>query len=222
MGPEAGCWFYRKVIRSTPARCDQEHFRVILYSQPKIPDRTAFLQGRGESPIPHLNQAARDLEKWGADLIAIPCNTAHHFWEEIQAEVAVPVLHIVRETADMVARSHPQGSPCVGVLATHGTISGRLYQKTLQAKGIRSVVPKASPQEQVQESIEAIKGGGDLNKAASVIQAATEWLAEQGAQAVIFGCTELNVLDSLLRPPVPIYDSSEILAQATVRFALGR
>ncbi len=220
MGPEAGNLFYQRVIELTPAERDQDHFEVILYSLGSIPDRTAFLLGQGESPEPELVAAARRLEKWGAELIAIPCNTAHAFWESIQAAVSIPVLHIVEETAAVAATSSSDsGSREVGVLATSGTIDSRLYQDSLRRLGMVPLVPKESEQARVDQLIRRIKAGEDVEALAETASVLVGILCRQGARVVILGCTELGLLAEKLSPSCLLLDSLELLAAAAVRMA---
>lgn len=102
MGPEATARFYQLLVEKTPAACDQEHIPTIIFSEPRIPDRTEYLVRGHESPLGLLVQTAQRIESAGAELIAIPCNTAHFFWKEMQEAVSVPVLHIVRETVGAI------------------------------------------------------------------------------------------------------------------------
>ncbi len=90
MGPAATLALYERIIALTPAQCDQDHLRVIIDSNPKIPDRTAAILGNGESPLPAMAESAKTLERAGADFIVIPCNTAHYWLDELQKEVAIP------------------------------------------------------------------------------------------------------------------------------------
>ncbi|GAH53208.1 unnamed protein product, partial [marine sediment metagenome] len=99
MGPEATVDLFHKIIKFTPAKKDQDHFRIIIDNNPKIPDRTAAILGKGEDPLPALQETARNLEKAGVDFIIIPCNTAHYFLPQIQKSVNIPVLNMIEETA---------------------------------------------------------------------------------------------------------------------------
>ena len=85
MGHLATVDFYAKLVRLTPAHADRDHLRVIIDSNPKIPDRTAGLTGEGPDPTPALVATARGLERAGADLIAIPCNSAHAYLPAIRS-----------------------------------------------------------------------------------------------------------------------------------------
>ena len=143
MGPLATADFYTKLVRLTPARADQDHLRVIIDSNPKIPDRTAALRGEGPDPTEALVATARGLERAGADLIAIPCNSAHAYLQAIRGSVGIPVLDIMEEVAAAAAALVPRPR-AAGLLATSGTMQARLYHRALASRGIDVVEPAAA------------------------------------------------------------------------------
>ncbi|MDR2686446.1 MAG: amino acid racemase, partial [Oscillospiraceae bacterium] len=104
LGPAASRYFYDMLIRLCPARRDQDHPDLLLYSKASIPDRSAHLLGKGESPLPALQAGIRLLERAGAGAIAVPCATAHHFHREMQAAAGVPVLNMLELTAKALRR----------------------------------------------------------------------------------------------------------------------
>lgn len=224
MGPEATAIFYLRLVQATPARSDQEHLRVLILSNPKIPDRSRFLFDSGPSPVPELIRSARELEKFGADFIAIPCNTVHYFYREIQQSVNVPVLNIIEETAEAIRRwfstgERPGGGERVGILATEGSIRTELFQRALCARGLSFLLPEEAVQKSLQQCIYWIKGGENRGPAREGIQEAIGHLEERGATALIYGCTELSVLETELSTQVPVFDTTRVLAEASVRFA---
>jgi len=156
MGPAATALFYQHLIRLTPARRDQDHLPVIIFSRPQIPDRTRHLLEGGDSPLPLLIDTARRLESAGAELISIPCNTAHVFWKEIQACVRIPVLNIICETAKEIRRSLDLGSR-VAIFSTAGTLRTGLYQSALSEVGLEPMEPDTKTQEEIRELIRRIK-----------------------------------------------------------------
>jgi len=107
MGPEATVALYKRILDRTPAKRDQDHLRVIIDSNPKIPDRTAAIVGKGESPLPMMTEGVRNLERVGADFLIIPCNTAHHWLSELRKAVSIPIIDMVGETAAAVAAHTP-------------------------------------------------------------------------------------------------------------------
>lgn len=222
MGPQATADFFRQLIHFTPARRDQDHLRIVVNNDPKIPDRTDFLMGRGESPLPRLLARTRDLVSIGADLIAIPCNTAHCFWKEINDSVRVPVLNIVEETVARI-RISQRGGPNfdkVGILATRATVQINLYQTALDASGLTPVLPEPEVQDQITQTIAWIKGRRRQEECRSHLMTACDHLREKGASALILGCTELGLVP--IRNGIPSFDSLKILAESAVRRALAK
>ncbi len=137
MGPLAGAVFAQYLVELAPAATDQEHIPVVLINDPNIPDRTAYILGAStRSPLPHLIDHARKLEQLGAELIAIPCNTAHVFWSEVARSVSIPVLNIIDETARRIESE--EGSRRIGLLATKGTVKAGLYQKWSGGRRVRT------------------------------------------------------------------------------------
>jgi aspartate racemase len=221
MGPLATADFYTKLVRLTPARTDQDHLHVIIDSNPKIPDRTAGLQGRGPDPTPHLVATARALQRAGAEVIAIPCNSAHVYLARVRRSVRIPVLDIMEEVASAAAALTPRPR-AVGLLATPGTIRARLYHRALASRGIDVVDPTALEEGGLHLAIKAVKAG-DLGPAVRkrVRDAATA-LLRRGAKAIVLGCTELPLVMGRRDVPVPVLDGTELLAAAAVREALPK
>lgn len=221
MGPEAGCSFYQRLIELTPASIDQDHLKVILYSPCQIPDRSNYLAGTGPSPIPDLVKAVSDLSRWGAQVIAIPCNTAHYFFDDMQRALppGVQLLHIVEETAQGILQEMGKGVR-VGLLGTRSTIRHGLYQEPLKRRGLELILPDAHMQEDVQKSIDLLKAGhAHFAKATRLLQEALANLASHGAQAAVFGCTELGLVEEDLSTRLKLFDSVDLLARATLRAA---
>lgn len=225
MGPEATVDLFGKIVRATPARVDQDHVRVVIDSNPKIPDRTAFLRGCGPDPVPAMQASIEGLVRMGADLILIPCNTAHVYYDRLQASTPVPILHIMREVAQALtaAESDRPRVRVAGLLATELTVESRLYHEALAAVGVEVLVPPPEVQAWVTEAIfgaEGIKAGVYAPARGRLLRAG-RYLVEQGAEVLIAGCTELPLV---LRPhdfAVPWIDPAEILARAALRRVLG-
>lgn len=217
MGPLATADLFLKIIRNTPARCDQEHLRIVIDNNPGIPDRTAYVVGKGADPRGLLVETARNVESMGASFLAIPCNTAHFFHADIQAAVKVPVLHIMKEVACYL---HGKVKTA-GILASTGTLKTRLYEDGLAAMGMTAVVPSGHDQEEVMDCIYGVKAG-DLVKSRELALRSGEKLVSMGAQAVIAGCTEIPLVLHEGDLKVPVIDATQILAEACVREALGR
>lgn len=216
MGPEATCDLFLKIIKSTPARKDQDHIRVIIDSNPEIPDRTAYILGKGTDPRPYLIATAKNVEKAGASFIAIPCNTAHYFYDDIRSAVSIPVLHIMEE----VARSVKGKVKKAGLLASTGTVKTGLYERALNEVGIEMTVPDGRDQDKVMEAIYLVKAG-KLEEAKAIALEQGKLLVSQGVEVVIAGCTEIPLILRDGDLPVTVIDATKILAEACVREALA-
>lgn len=218
MGPEATIDFFARVVALTPARTDQDHLRIIIDNNPKIPDRTEAILTKDKSLFPILAKTARNLERAGVDFIVIPCNTVHYFYEDLRREISIPILHMIREVAYAVRASLP-GCKRLGLLATTGTVVSNLYQEEFRTTGSEVIVPDPQHQAEVMNAILNIKGGYSKNKASKKLIETANILIERGAGALILGCTEVSLVIKARDFTIPVFDSTEILAEATVKFA---
>jgi aspartate racemase len=221
MGPEATLDCYSKIISNTPAKTDQEHLRVVIDANPKVPDRTAAIIEGGESPAPILVAGCRNLQQAGADFIIIPCVSAHFFLDEIQQQVALPVLSVFDVVAEAINSDHPQ-IKTVGLMATTGTINGGLFQKRLAVEGIKTIVADKTRQSKVMQAIYDIKNSQPARSQAQIVSdlaAAADDLISKGAQGIIAGCTEIPLALKQEHLSVPYFDALTILARAAIRKA---
>jgi aspartate racemase len=218
MGPLATSDFYRKVIDLTPAQDDPDHIAVVMVANPRIPLRIAAWEGHGPSPVPALTVVARQLVAMGAGVIAMPCNTAHYWYAQLQAAVPhAQFLHIADEAMRAVAARHPQARH-IGLLATHATVKMGLYQAstaTFCPTGASILRLDDEAQNQCSASITAIKAG-NLAQGAQALQPAVKALIAQGAEVIVLGCTELPLVMQSLSKAVPLIDATETLAQAAI------
>jgi aspartate racemase len=221
MGPAATADFYQKIIQATPAKSDQDHLRVLIYSNPQIPDRTAAIRGDGPDPVPALVESAEVLIRGGADFLTIPCVTAHHFYEALQRAVRIPILHLIGETVTAVLHEYP-GLRRLGLLATSGTLQGRLFESYFEPRGFTILTPEPAVQTAaVMEAIYGVKQGKPLNQSRRLIREAAEHLCARGAEAVLTGCTEVPLILQDGDLSVPVIDPTRFLAQAAVCRALA-
>ena len=222
MGPLATADFMVKVIAGTPATCDQEHVPMIVQSVPQIPDRSAAILTRSDSPLPHLVEGLARLEAAGAGVIAVPCNTAHHWYAALESEARVPILHIADAACDALeARGFMPGAT-VALLATAGTIASGFYQARLEARGYLLANGGSDEHERlVQRGIAQTKAG-DLAAAAASFEAVLSKLRSAGANAVILACTEIPVALDRANSPSKSFtiDSTRALAQRCVEWWL--
>jgi aspartate racemase len=221
MGPEATVDLMQRVIQATPAHDDQDHLRMLVDNNPKVPSRIkALIDGSGEDPAPVLVQMARDLERWGADFLAIPCNTAHHFHPAVQAAVGVPVLNMIELTAGRIRQETPDVRK-VGVLASTAVIRTDLYGESFARRGVEVVHPGDKSQDQVLAAIRAIKAQTFSSASLDALNRAVDDLIAREAEVILIACTELSVIAKKLQLSVATCDSAQVLAEAIVAEAMS-
>lgn len=213
MGPEATVELYRSIVSTTPAKQDQDHFRILIDNNPKIPDRTAAILGKGSDPFPALLESARILEQAGAGFLIIPCNTAHHWLSELRRSLSIPVLDMIAETAVEVARHRPTLRK-IGLLATRGTIQAGLYQQALKAKALNFLTPEPDEQDVIMEVIYRVKAG-DYTAKGRLLRVAQHF-TQRGAEGLIIGCTELSLIMKQEDADCPVFDPLSVLTHRAV------
>ncbi len=215
MGPAATADFLDKLAALTPASRDQDHIPTIVYSDPRTPDRSDSIVGQGTDPLPAMVRGIEFLTAAGVEAIAIPCNSAHYWYDQLQAATDVPILHIVHAVDDQITALAPHAD-VVGLLATDGSVRSGIYHRALADKG-RTVVQLDEPDSPTMAGIRAVKAG-DMGLARKLLIGAIHELADRGAQAVIYGCTDVSAALELNPPGVgtATIDSAQALAQACI------
>jgi len=219
MGPEATVEFYARLTARTPATCDQEHLHIIIDSQACTPDRTAAMQSGSADVREAMLASAHRLAGAGAELLAMPCNSAHHWYSEVAAGIELPFLNMITE---VFAGIRHRGISRVGLLATSGTASSGVYERW--SEEIELLLPDAEGQKTVHEAIYAVKGeaGTRPGQARQSVLGVVEDLRRRGAAGIILGCTEIPlVIGAADIPDVPVFDSTDILVEAVLREARG-
>jgi|GEM_PF-38409 len=220
MGPLATADLYQKIIEITPAASDQEHIPVVIYADPRIPDRTEALLRDGEDPTPWLVHGARVLSSMGADFIVMPCNTAHAFLDGVQPAVDKPIVSMIDAAADEIRDNYPDART-VGLLATSGTIASEIYQRALQSRGIDVIVPDDDLQRRcVMAAIKEVKAGRAGKPATMLLAEAGQHLAERGADVLLAACTEIPVVLQQRHTETPLLDATGALARIAVATAI--
>ena len=210
LGPAASALFYGMITDKTKASSDGEHIDVVLTSFASTPDRPAYLLGRsGESPLDKMIEARDILVSAGAEVIAVPCNTATVFFRELQKGTTVPILNIIDET---VAAAKRAGAQKVGIMATEGTIGSGAYQDALKAAGLSYAVPD---EDGIKTLMKLIYGDIKSGKPADMdaFYSVAESLREKGCDMMVLGCTELSLLPF---PKEGFTDSTTALAESSI------
>lgn len=213
MGPMSTADLMRKVTEKTPVEHERDHLRMLIDSRPQIPDRPAGLLGTGPSPVPMLQESAQMLEAWGAELIAIPCNTAHGFLADVQAAVRIEVLDMIGIVGRELGKSFPEGTP-IGLFSTTAAQQLRIFHDRLPQFDL------VAPREDVQEELVAgailqVKLEDMVEEPRRKILEAFETL-DPVPEAIIAGCTEVELAFHGANGPVPIFRPMDLLAEEIV------
>ena len=219
MGPLASAQFMARLTLLTPAARDQDHVPAVLWSDPRVPDRTRGRMSGGDDPLPWLLRGIRGLEQAGCGAIVIPCNTAHGWYDEICSATALPILHIVDAAAVELQRLGVHGGK-IGLMGTAATLAMRLYQERLDGLGYDCLTPDAAQKiDQVSPAIAQVKAN-QVAKAYAPLAAVAHSLMARGATCVVLGCTEIPLgLQAGPALPFPVADTIDGLARAAISWA---
>ncbi len=214
MGPAATFDFCARLTAAMPAARDQDHPRILVDCDPSIPDRNAAMRGDGLSPAPRLAAIAAALTGQGAQVLAMPCNTAHAFRAAVDDAAPGALVCMITATTQETVQT---GATRIGLLAADGCLASGLYQTALTQHALTPVLLPPDDQRRFMDLIYRIKSGDTGEDARTGMRAAAQRLAEDGAEAVIAGCTEAPLV---LRPgdaPAPVISSTDALVRATIR-----
>ncbi|WP_447751167.1 aspartate/glutamate racemase family protein [Sphingopyxis fribergensis] len=217
MGPAAAIAFQHMLLEATPARDDADHLHVITDNDPSVPSRIrALVDGDGESPEPAMRRMARRLERAGAEVLVMPCNTAHHYRSRVAEAVGIPFLDMIGVATGFFGE-HPERPQRIGLLASPAVELTRLYEEPLAKHGMKAAYPDGEQSAALLAIIRGVKAGG-ASETLSRDYAALASAFAPHCDALLVACTELSILT---RPDVapPLADALSLLAKATVLFA---
>jgi aspartate racemase len=217
MGPAATVDFLDKLVRATPATRDQDHVPVVVWADPRVPDRTDALLNGGSDPTPALVAGTRALLAMGAEQLVVLCNTAHVFLPRVAAETGASFLDMIDATASELDRRLSADSP-VGLLAGTAAVTSGLYARPLALRGRPLVVPTPDHQADVMAVIRSVKAGDITDATVARLRRVVQRLKRAGAVTVIAGCTEIPlVLARDPSPALPAVDPTDVLARLAAR-----
>ncbi|PIN90272.1 aspartate racemase [Candidatus Pacearchaeota archaeon CG10_big_fil_rev_8_21_14_0_10_32_14] len=220
VGPEASNKFCEFLIKNKRAGSDQDHLLFLHYCNPKIPDRTEFILGKGEDPRPEIIRTCKILQEAGSSFLVIPCNTAHAFLKDIQESVDIPIVDMTKVLVKKVLEEFPPISK-VGILATTGSIKAGIYQAYFENVGVKTLLPSKKDQEElVMKAVYGINGIKAGNKTApkKLLIKAAQKLIDQGAEALVLGCTEIPLILKKKDLGVKLFDPMELVAQEVIEY----
>lgn len=218
MGPEVTAYFYEQIVKQTKAETDQEHIKVFIYSNPKIPPRTDAILGKGPSPTPLLVEGFQRLRDAGADFMVMPCVTAHYFYPEVKDQVGIPFVSLLDEAVRWAKDEVPELKKA-GLVASTGTLESKLFHDVFGKSGIEIIHPEEDEQNQVMEAIfsqKGIKAGFTSGFPKETLVNIAKVLVARGADAIIAGCTEVPLVLKELDIPVHLIEPLRIAARACI------
>ena len=215
MGPDATILFLSMVVELTDAATDQDHVDLDCLMHASIPDRTAFILGRSSAnPVPLIQADLELLAGRGVTAVAIPCNTAHYFIDELQAACPVPILNMLTLAAAAVRQAYPAATR-VAVLGTRGTVETGVYRAACEAVGL-SLVPIGEEVQRLADTVifDRVKAGIPVEE--RLYLDLLEGGLRAGADVLLLACTELSVPERRIAHSLPTVDAMVALAEATV------
>lgn len=217
MGPMATSYLFELIIKMTDAKKDQDNIDLIIMNRASIPDRTAFLKGESsESPLPHIINEIKKLEKCDVDAFAIACNTSHYFAKEIVKSTNLKFINMIEET---VKKASSRKVKKIGLMVTTGTLQTKLYQNMLESYDIDYEVPSNEYQDIIMKIIyDDVKANKPVEW--DLFFEVEKMFINKGCDSFILGCTELSTLKQTGSLNDLMYiDSSEALAESIINYA---
>lgn len=222
MGPDATASFFKKLLEQTPVTKDQDHYRIIIDNNPKIPDRTRAILHGGPSPLSEMVKTGQNLTQAGASVLVMPCITAHYFYTDINKEMTLPFYHVLKGLNEFLSETYPAVKK-IGVLSTTATKKTRLFQEWVTNKEV--LFPGDNTQEsKVMTAIfgeNGIKRGNTGHYPKQLLKEAANELIEAGCELIVGGCTEVELA---LKPEdidVPFIDPMLVAAQKLTKSPLS-
>lgn len=216
MGPKATAVFYDRLIDMTEAQKDQDHMDIVISNHATLPDRTAtILAGEGERFLQAIRSDFALMEFAGVANIAIPCNTSHYFYDDLQAMTSIPIINMVEETIRTVHTALGEGAR-IGLLATNGTVQSGVYATYAKRYGLQLYIPDAVLQQKVMHMIyQYVKGAGTVD-GTELETLVMKLVHDHACDGVIIGCTELSILPLHQDIARHCYDAMDILVQQAI------
>lgn len=221
MGPLPTIKLFQMIVEMTEAKQDQDHVHIIIDNNTKVPDRTSFLLDNSkEDPLPALKESAKRLEEAGADLIIMPCNTAHYYYKELKTSVDIEFLNMIEETAKWIKEKLPHVKN-IGLLATDGTIKARIYDDIFPEYGIGIIKPSVENQQHIYDLIYNMKESKEQKSLDEVYMTMKE-MEKDGAEVFIAGCTEISVAIDNFGIEGDFIDPMKVVAERAIEFVGGK
>ncbi|MCD6502786.1 MAG: aspartate/glutamate racemase family protein [Euryarchaeota archaeon] len=215
MGPLATVELERRIVLyNKRAKRDQDHVPMIVVNDPRVPDRTSYIKGTGPDPRPKIIEGLKKLETAGAEIVFIPCNTAHAFYEDLVKNTRLPVYHMPYRALEEAIKIGKR----IGLLATLGTYMADVYRKISKkiSENLEVVYPDRDTMNSVMEVIyKGVKGAKGVHN--DDIKKIVKRL--NNVDVIILGCTELSLLKDMFRLYTEVVDPLDVAAHDAIRFS---
>ncbi len=221
MGPESTAIFYHALIQQCQkqygAQYDSDYPEIFIYNLP-IPDVVEGLT-KPEETLDALIGGAKKINSIGVDFMVMPCNTAHYFYPGMAKAISIPFICIFLATAKKIkSRDYTK----VGFLSTETTVKYKSYDKDFEKNGIELVLPEGDDKESLTKIIMNILAGRKLETDKEMLKQIIERLKTRGAKAIVLACTDLPILLKQENVDIEVFDTVEILAEATIQYSIGK
>lgn len=217
MGPEATVLLMQRILAATPAQDDADHIPLLVDQNPRVPSRIRHLiDGTGADPGPVLAAMARRLQVAGAEALAMPCNTAHHYAGAIRAAVTIPMIDMVTLSVARAAALAGRGGT-VGILASPAVRRIGLFDRSFAGEGIAPVY--AEDEDAMLTTIRRIKAQGAGPEARVALTTASSALLARGARVQMIACTEFSLIADAVDGQATSFDTLDELVGGIIAFA---
>ena len=214
MGSSATAELFTRIIGRTAYKCDQDHMKICVLNNSIIPDRSNSIVGNGESPLPYINECIRDLVSLNVGAFIIPCNTAHYFASKFNTE-GIKFISMIEETLTVINEKYSGKKVCI--LATHGTISSKVYHSHECASNINFVYANEEEQDTVMKVIRNTKADIDIEQNADLLDNVMKTVNERNGDCLfILACTELSLYLRPLKDKYLVLDAMDCLVDAAI------
>jgi aspartate racemase len=214
MGPLATVNFLELVVKNTEVAAERDHIRVFMDSNPAIPDRIAALLHGGESPVPLMAEALKNLEAIGADVIVMPCVTAHNFYNALKPNPRTEFINMIDVLIDACVNRFR--GKTAGVLSTSATLELRTVLDPLEASGVPFITPDKAEQDEITRLILRVKTNSPMNDTVRDFERVLNSMTLRGAEYFLLGCTELPVIANHSGAGHVFLDAALELARAAI------
>ncbi|WP_256208816.1 aspartate/glutamate racemase family protein [Paenibacillus sp. CF384] len=220
MGPKATSVFIDQIIESTVADRDQDHIDMVILNHASLPDRThVILENSPEQFLQMIEKDIRLLEYAEVSNIAIPCNTAHYYVDEMQQMTQIPIINMVEESIKVIHEAYGDGCK-VGILATNGTLHSGIYSESARKHKLVPHLPSDAMQQDIMNMIyKDIKRGVQIDpqELEDIIH---QLITEDGCQCIIIACTELSIVPLSEGTKQHCVDAMDVLVKRSIELSL--